>query len=152
MRGAAELSADGRTVAVSVPIKIRKRGGRKVVVAPDTESTRRSSDKPNEVLVRALARAFRWRGLIETGVYGTLAELASAEKVNPSYVSRMLKLTLLSPAAVEAILDGKALTPIPLAQLHGSMHDAWPEHSHKVGWCSPYPWGPYNAGNAPGGG
>jgi hypothetical protein len=56
-------------------------------------------------MVRALARAFRWRKLMETGVHGTIHELAEAEKINPSYVSRALRMTLLAPDIVEAILD-----------------------------------------------
>ena len=58
-------------------------------------------------LVNALARAFRWRRMIETGRHATVAELAAAKKINPSYVSRVLRLTLLAPEMVEAILDGR---------------------------------------------
>ena len=52
-------------------------------------------------------RAFRWRKLLETGAFATVEELAAAEKINPSYVSRVLRLTLLGPDIVEAILDGR---------------------------------------------
>ena len=55
----------------------------------------------------ALARAFRWRRMLETGRYGTIGELAAAEKINSSYVSRLLRLTLPAPANVEAVLDGR---------------------------------------------
>jgi len=58
-------------------------------------------------LVKAVARAFQWRRMLETGRFGTLAELAASEKINASYVSRVLRLTLLAPAIVEAILDGR---------------------------------------------
>ena len=58
-------------------------------------------------MVKALARALRWRELLETGAYDTIEELAAAEKINSSYVSRILRLTLLAPAIVEAILDGR---------------------------------------------
>jgi hypothetical protein len=58
-------------------------------------------------LIKALARAFRWRRMMETGRYGTIDELAAAEKINSSYVSRLLRLTLLAPGIVEAILDGR---------------------------------------------
>jgi hypothetical protein len=108
MSAPAELSADSRTLAVRVPLNIAKRCGRKVVVAPETESTARPANKPNEALVSALARAFRWRSLIETGVHGTIGETAAAEKVNASYVSRVLRLALLSPDIVEGILNGDA--------------------------------------------
>ncbi len=44
---------------------------------------------------------------MEAGRYGTIEELAAAEKINSSYVSRLLRLTLLAPDMVEAILDGR---------------------------------------------
>jgi hypothetical protein len=74
-------------------------------------------------LVKALARAFRWRRMIETGRHATVAELAAAEKINSSYVSRVLRMTLLAPEIIEAILAGrqpegltmaKAMQPFPL--------------------------------------
>ena len=58
-------------------------------------------------MVKALARAFRWRKMLDTGVHATLEDLARAKGVAPSYVSRILRLTLLAPEIVEAILDGR---------------------------------------------
>jgi hypothetical protein len=57
-------------------------------------------------MLKALARAFRWRRLLETGAFGTIEELAEAEKINTSYVSRILRLTLLAPDIAEAIVCG----------------------------------------------
>jgi len=59
-------------------------------------------------LVKALARAFRWQRMLENGEYATVTELAAAEKINAGYVGRILRLTLLPPLTVEAILDGRA--------------------------------------------
>lgn len=56
-------------------------------------------------LVKALGRAFRWHRLLSRGVHATVADIAAAESINPSYVSRVLRLTLLAPEIVEAILD-----------------------------------------------
>ena len=61
----------------------------------------------DSTLVKALARAFRWRRMMEAGRFATLNELAAAEKINSSYVSRLLRLTLLAPDIIEAILDGR---------------------------------------------
>jgi hypothetical protein len=58
-------------------------------------------------MLKALACAFRWRKLLETGIFGTIEDLAIGENINPSYVSRILRLTLLAPAIVEAIVDGR---------------------------------------------
>ena len=55
--------------------------------------------------------------MMETGRYGTIDELAAAEKINPSYVSRLLRLTLLAPAIVEAILEGRQPDSMTLPSL-----------------------------------
>jgi hypothetical protein len=68
-------------------------------------------------LVKAMAQAFRCRGMLESGDFATINELAAAEKINPSYVSRVLRLTLLSPAMVEAILAGRQPEGVTLPAL-----------------------------------
>jgi hypothetical protein len=57
--------------------------------------------------IKAVARAFRWRRMLESGRFGTINELAAAEKINSSYVSRVLRLTPLPPDIVEAVLDAR---------------------------------------------
>jgi len=68
-------------------------------------------------MVKALARDFRWRKLLDTGVYGSIEEVAAKEKINSSYVGRLLRMTLLAPDIVEAILDGRQPADITLALL-----------------------------------
>lgn len=120
-------------VYVRVPFSIRKRGGRKLVVVPG--GTTATPERPliDNVMVKALARAFRWRKLLETGVYGTIEELAAAEKINPSYASRVLRLTLLAPNIVEAILDGCQHHELTLAELLRPFPLTWAEqHCFKL--------------------
>jgi len=101
------MSSAAQMLTVRVPLAIRKqRGGRKLVLTPGG-ITPRGASAADTTLVKALARAFRWRRMMETGRYGTIDELAAAEKINSSYVSRLLRLTLLAPDIVEAILDGR---------------------------------------------
>jgi hypothetical protein len=76
-------------------------------------------------MVKALARAFRWRKLLETGVYGTIAEIAAAEKINSSYVSRILRLTLLAPDIVEAIVNGRHPPELTLANVMKPFPARW---------------------------
>ena len=76
-------------------------------------------------MVKALARAFRWRRMMEAGRYGTINELAAAEKINSSYVSRLLRLTLLAPDIVEAILDGRQPEGMTLPQLMEGETTEW---------------------------
>ena len=77
----------------------------------------------DSALLKALARGFRWRKLLETGHFATIQEIAEAENINPSYVSRVLRVTLLAPEIVEAILAGnqpagltraKVMQPFPM--------------------------------------
>ena len=86
-----------------IPLSVKPRGGRKAVVTPGVLALERLQDI---TLIKALARALRWRKMLETGRFASLTELAAAEKINASYVSRVLRLTLLPPAIVEAILAG----------------------------------------------
>jgi hypothetical protein len=88
---------------VRVPISIHRRGGRKLVLAPDgtnvtTAPVRRHVDN---AMVKAIAPAFRWREMLENGTHATIAEIATAEKINETYVGRVLRLTLLAPDIVE---------------------------------------------------
>lgn len=121
------LEADGRTVTVRVPIAIRRRGGRKLVIAPDgsnvtTASVGRHIDN---AMVKAVARAFRWREMLESGKYSTIREIAEAEKINESYVGRVLRLTLLAPDIIEAILGGKQPKELQLQNLFGQFSVTW---------------------------
>jgi hypothetical protein len=114
-----KIKSDGRTITVRVPISIRKRGGRKVVLAPDGSTGARAlfCQRVDSVTVKAIARAFRWRDMLEHGRLSTIAEIAAAEAINASYVGRVLRLTLLAPAIVEEILDGKQSADMTLAAL-----------------------------------
>jgi hypothetical protein len=112
-------------VRVQVPFAIRKRGGRKLVVVPAGIAATPDRPRVDNAMVKALARAFRWRKLLETGVYGTIEELAAAEKINSSYISRVLRLTLLAPEIVEAILGGRQPVEMTLARLMEPFPTTW---------------------------
>ena len=117
-----------QTVTIEVPFTIRKRGGRKQVITPDGASASVSPRaRIDSTMIKAIARGFRWRKLLETGVYGTIEEIAAAEKINSSYVSRLLRMTLLAPNIVEAILDGRQPTKVTLAVLMRPFPVAWKE-------------------------
>lgn len=91
------------TVTLHVPLRIVKRGGRKEMQLPEGAAQAR---KPDNTLVKALARAFRWKRMLESGEFATISELAEREGIAPSYMTRVLRLTVLAPDIVEAILDG----------------------------------------------
>jgi hypothetical protein len=85
MMANAELGPDQSTLTVSVPLAMRRRGGRKQVVSPaGAPSWAPRQAQIDSTLVKAIARAFRWRRLLEDGVYVTIEELAAAERINSS--------------------------------------------------------------------
>ncbi len=97
------MSEAGHTLTVVIQLAVKIRGGRKAMVTPGVMAMNARQDV---TLIKAVARAFRWRRMLESGQFATVQELAAAEKINASYVSRVLRLTLLAPEIVEAILDG----------------------------------------------
>jgi hypothetical protein len=119
------LSQDGRTVTVHIPVTFRQRAGRKQILTPPGEAPWSPSARVDPALVKALVRAHRWRKMLEGGEYNSSAELAKAEKVNDSYVSRILRLTLLAPDIVEAILTGRQSDTLRLDDLLKSVPAVW---------------------------
>lgn len=114
------------TVTIHVPFRLVKRGGRKEMQLPEGAQQRRKNDS---TLIKALARAFRWKGMLESGEFATIAELAEREGIAPSYMTRVMRLTLLAPDIVAAILDGKQGPGVTLARLMDGFPEEW-ERQH----------------------
>ena len=110
------------TVTLHVPFRIVKRGGRKEMQLPEGATQSRRTDS---TLVKALARAFRWKRMLESGEFATIAELAEREGIAPSYMTRVLRLTLLAPDIVEAILDGTHGPEVTLARVLEPFPEEW---------------------------
>jgi len=80
-----------------------------------------------------VARAYRWRRIIEDGEMGTIAELAEHEKISPSYLTRVMRLTLLAPDIIEAILDGNPPS-VGMSELLDPMTPIWAEQRAELGY------------------
>ena len=117
------------TVTLHVPFRVVKRGGRKEMRLPDGVGPDRKADN---TLVKALARAFRWKRLLESGEFATIAELAQREGIAPSYMTRVLRLTLLAPDIVEAILDGKKGPEVTLVRMFEPFPANWDSQSSEL--------------------
>lgn len=111
-------------ITVRVPFRIVKRGGRKEIQPPADAPVQRRTDN---TLIKALARGFRWKAMLEAGKFATMAELGEHEKIATSYLTRVLRLTLLAPDIVDAILDGRQGPQITLANLLDAFPLDWEE-------------------------
>ena len=95
------------SITVRVPLAIRHRPGRKTVVTPMTGGVVPVTTRADPALVKALARAFRYQRLLNEGRYASISEMAEAERIERGYLGSLLRLTLLAPDIVSAILDGR---------------------------------------------
>lgn len=119
------------TVTLHVPFRVVKRGGRKAMQLPEGAMPSRRTDS---TLVKALARAFRWKHMLESGEFATVAELAEREAIAPSYMTRVLRLTLLAPDVIEAILDGQPRSEVTLARVLEPFPMHWAEQPVHFSW------------------
>jgi hypothetical protein len=121
-----ETRLDGSTLIVRIPMHFQRRGGRKRIVAPDgSEIVPTSKPQPDGTLVKALARAWRWQRMLDDGVYASVSEIGDAENISKSYVSRILRLALLAPDIVEAILAGRTEHGVMLERLELPLPATW---------------------------
>lgn len=133
------ISKDGDTVTVHIPVVFRQRAGRKQIVGPLGSAPWSPAPRVDTALLKAIVRAHRWREMLESGTYSRAADLAKAEKVNDSYVSRILRLTLLSPDIVEAIVSGRQPGTLQVDDLLGPLPPLWQQQTSILGWAQPTP-------------
>jgi hypothetical protein len=115
------------TFNVHVPMAFRQRCGRKLIVSPDGTAMPAVAPRIqiDNVLVKAIARAFRWQKLLDGGVYSSIKEIAAKEKIDPSYVGDVLRLSLLAPDIIEMILDGRQPPGLQFSQFRKSLPIEW---------------------------
>src|SRR3981081_43443 len=119
------ISGDGRTATISISVSYLQRAGRKQILSPPGAAPWAPAPRVDTALVKAIVRAHRWRQMLENGDYASSAELAKAEKVNDSYLSRILRLTLVAPDIVEAILTGRQPATLQLDDLLKPLPEVW---------------------------
>jgi hypothetical protein len=123
------------SITVRVPLTIRRRPGRKTVVTPVRDGGEAAlPTRADPALVKALARAFRYQRLLDEGRYASISEMAAAERIERGYLGSLLRLTLLAPALVEAVLDGRQPEGLGLPQLLAGIAETWSEqHAPRLG-------------------
>jgi hypothetical protein len=131
------ISRTGDTVTVHIPVIFRQRAGRKQIIGPSGSAAWSPAPRVDTALLKAIVRAYRWREMLESGEYACAADLAKSEKVNDSYLSRILRLTLLSPDIVEAIVTGRQPSTLQVDDLSGPLPSLWQEQKSNLRWAQP---------------
>ncbi len=119
--------SEAASIVVRVPLAIQRRPGRKTVVTPEgAPAATPTHTRADPVLMKALARAFRYQRLLDEGRYASISEMVKAERIERGYLGSVLRLTLLAPDIVEAILDGRQTTDLGLPRLVDAVPADWP--------------------------
>ncbi len=130
----AEMSKDGRIIVVTIPMVLRRRGGRKLIIAP---TGMEAAPPRDETLAKLVAKAHKWLRLLESGQFRSIKELAEKENIDDSYLARVLKLTLLAPDIVTAIIDGTQPDVLTWRELRNPFPSLWTEQRAKWGIPAP---------------
>ena len=111
-----------------IPMTFRARAGKTVIVLPDgSRGVARRGATIDNSMVKLIVRGFRWQRMLYEGKFTSIEDLSAAEKINPSYVSRVLRLAFLSPKVVQAIMDGKQPAWLTMKDLLRPHPNDWSE-------------------------
>ncbi|MBF0421117.1 MAG: hypothetical protein HQL78_13250 [Magnetococcales bacterium] len=130
MKTSAELSRDGKEIIVSIPICLKRRGGRKLIIAPEGTEMPPPRD---DTLAKLVVKAHKWLRLFENGKFTSIRAIAEQEKVDESYAAKVLNLTLLAPDIVEAILDDRQPDVMTWRELRKPFPSLWTEQRERWG-------------------
>lgn len=129
------LETGDHGLVVSVPLKLKKRAGRKEVILTDAFGDGAIERMPHqEALVVALARAHRWQKLLDEGKFKSVSDLAREIGLDPSFAARLLRLILLAPDIVEAILMGEEPSGLSLTMLTKCQSLLWTTQRNVLGF------------------
>ena len=121
-------------VCISIPIRLRMRGGRKEIVLPPDLASDIERSPANESLVTALIRAYSWNEQMHNGRFQSIPELAAAVKFERTYVSRVLELINLAPDIAQTILDGEEPDGLTLERLRKGIPVLWEDQRERFGF------------------
>lgn len=120
-----ETADNADIVTIRIPMEFERRGGRKLIVAPEGSTVPVEKPKRDETMIRAIVKAHRWRRRIESGQAKSITDLAALEGVTDAYVCQLLPLTCLAPRLIEAILDGRQPKGLKLGRLKSEISESW---------------------------
>ena len=114
----AVINRPGAKLTTFIPVRIKRHGGRKVVIPAAGSNKMLEHDAP---MLTALARAFHWQRLIDEGIVSSGSDIARREGLHQTTVNELLRLTLLSPTLVRSILDGQQPKTLSLLWLKNNL-------------------------------
>jgi hypothetical protein len=133
-----QYHAEDQKIIVRIPINLRRWGGKKVLVGPQGQDLRNLDleVRKDEKLLKALGRAYRWHKMIAIGKYQSASELAEAENINKSYLLRVMRVMLLSPRIVDAVLNGRQPEGFALTDIDKPFSPIWSEQEKQFGFAN----------------
>lgn len=133
-----QYHAEDQKIIVRIPINLRRWGGKKVLVGPQGQDLRNLDleVRKDEKLLKALGRAYRWNKMIAIGKYQSVSELAEAENINKSYLLRVMRVMLLSPRIVDAVLNGLQPEGFALTDIDKPFSPIWSEQEKQFGFAN----------------
>lgn len=123
---------------IHVPMNLKRRSGRKRIIMPDSPDARMpESEAPpgatyRDAMVIAIARAFRWKKLLDEGRYYSIVDMAAALGISHHYLTRLLRLTLIAPDILESIVDCREPDGMSLEKLRQPMPLLWDRQRHRL--------------------
>ena len=114
----AAVNRQGAKLTTFIRVRIKRHGGRKVVIPAAAGDKMPEHDAP---ILTALSRAFHWQRLIDEGIVSSGSDIARREGLHQTTVNELLRLTLLSPTLVRSILDGRQPKTLSLLWLKNNL-------------------------------
>ena len=127
---------EANSINIFIPMKIKKRGGAAMVILPHNLALQKNSEKPNydHKLINAFAKAHKWQKNIDSGSIG-LNKIMEREKVGITYASRILRLNLIAPDIIKAIVEGRQPRSLRLEDfMRKPISDLWQEQLETFGF------------------
>lgn len=127
---------EDQKIIIRVPVNLRRWGGKKVLVGPQGQDLRKLDFeiRKDEKLLKALGRAYRWHKMLALGKYHNITELSEAEDINKSYLQRVMRMMLLSPRIIDAILNGQQPQDFSLTNIDRPFSPIWEEQEKLFGF------------------
>ena len=128
------------TLHIRIPMQFSRRSSRKMIVGPDgktiSEMIDAEADNTDYTFISALGKAFSWQRMLDEGKYQTPKELAEKEKVEVTHMNRVMRLTLLAPDIIEAVLNGKQPRTLTLQNVVRGFPISWQEQRKVFGFLT----------------